>query len=74
MEEKRRSSDRVRIGGLMRCCIETIGDLYPGGPAMLAAEGQRLQCKYAPDNPEHRMRFRDGAWEWDHDRENPGEL
>lgn len=59
-------NDRVRIGGLMRCCLETVSDLYPDGPGALAAEGQRLQCKYAADNPEHRMIFRDGAWEWDH--------
>ncbi len=61
--------DRVRIGGLMRCCLETIDDLYPDGRTAIATEGQALQCKYAPDNPEHRMIFRDGAWEWDHPRE-----
>jgi hypothetical protein len=43
------------------------GDLYSGGPAKIAAEGQKLQCKYNPGNPGHRMRFRDGAWEWDHE-------
>jgi hypothetical protein len=59
--------DRLRPGGLMRCCTETVGDLYPDGPAALAAEGQTLQCKYNPDEPEHRMIFRDGAWEWDHE-------
>ena len=56
--------DGMRIGGLMRCCIETIGDLYPDGPAQVAIEGQRLQCKYV-DTPNHRMIFHDGAWEWD---------
>lgn len=57
-------TDKIRIGGLMRCCIETVGDLYPDGPAQTAHQGQILQCKYAEDNPEHRMIFRDGAWEW----------
>lgn len=47
-------TDRVRIGGLMRCCPETVGDLYSNGRAAVA-------------QPEHRMRFRDGAWEWDHE-------
>ena len=57
--------DKIRMGGLMRCCTGTIGELYPDGPARVATEGQTLQCKYAPDSPDHRMRFRDGAWEWD---------
>ncbi len=56
----------VRIGGLMRCCLDTIDDLDHNAPAAIPAEGQVLQCKYAPDNPDHRMIFRDGAWEWDH--------
>ena len=59
-------TDKIRQGGLMRCCLETVGDLYPDGPARIAAEGQKLQCGYAQDNPLHRMIFRDGAWEWDH--------
>jgi hypothetical protein len=57
--------DTVRIGGLMRCCITTIDILYQENPGMAATEGQALQCQYAQDNPDHRMRFRDGAWEWD---------
>lgn len=61
--------DRVKTGGLMRCCLETLDDLYADGPARMAAEGQVLQCKYAPGNPLHRMIFRSGAWEWDHERE-----
>jgi hypothetical protein len=47
----------------MRCCLLTIGDLYPDGPARVAVEGQELQCKYA-ESPDHRMIFRGGAWEW----------
>lgn len=58
-------NDGIRPGGLMRCCTGTIEDLYPDGPALVAAEGQTLQCKYAPGDPSHRMIFRDGAWEWD---------
>ena len=59
------NTDKIRVGGLMRCCTETIEGLYPDGPAQVAEEGQKLQCKYASDSPDHRMRFRDGAWEWD---------
>ncbi len=59
--------DGVRIGGLMRCCTDTLWGHYPAGPARIAVEGQKLQCKHAPGNPDHVMRFRDGAWEWDHD-------
>jgi len=63
--------DRLRPGGVLRCCIDTIEDLYPDGPSKVAVEGQRLQCKYNPDNPDHQVLFRDGAWEWDHPRD-PG--
>lgn len=59
--------DGLKIGGLMRCCIATIEDLYPGGPAKIATEGQRVQCKYADDNSDHGwMIFREGSWRWDH--------
>lgn len=58
--------DGLRIGGLIRCCIETVRALYPqGGPMQVATEGQQLRCRYHPDNRNHRMIFRDGAWEWD---------
>ena len=56
--------DQVNPGGLFRCCTETIGDLYPNGPAQVGTEGQILQCKYAPDSPNHRMIFRAGVWQW----------
>lgn len=60
------SSDQVRIGGLLRCCVETINDLYPDGPAQIGVEGQTLQCKYHQDEVPP-IRFRDGAWERNHD-------
>jgi len=61
--------DLVHVGGLMRCCLATLGDLYTDdGPAEIAAEGQRLQCKYAGHGSDHGwMVFRSGYWEWDHD-------
>lgn len=51
----------IRQGGLMRCCIETIMLAAHGGTL---DEAQPLQCRYI-DAVEHRMRYRDGAWEWD---------
>jgi len=60
--------DRVHPGGLMRCCLETLRVLYPDGPASVAHEGDKLHCQYAEaDNDLHKMRFKDGYWEWDHD-------
>lgn len=56
--------DGLRIGGLLRCCTDTVYALYLDGPAAQAHEGQILQCKHLPDNPDHRMIFRAGAWEW----------
>jgi hypothetical protein len=60
--------DRLRTGGLFRCCTETVHDLYPDGPAAIAEEGQVLHCKYHPDDPSHRIIFRAGAWQWMHDQ------
>jgi hypothetical protein len=62
---KPRDNDRVNTGGLFRCCLDTLAGLYLDGPARIAKEGQTLQCKYAPDSPNHRMIFRKGCWEWD---------
>lgn len=51
----------VRHGGLMRCCLASLG------AAMVAAteppkEGDTMHCKYHTDNGG--MIFRNGAWEW----------
>lgn len=67
--EQADTNDRVHIGGLMRCCLDTIDDLYPDGPAKVAREGQELHCKYAPDDDTHKMIFRHGCWQWDHEAE-----
>lgn len=49
---------RVRIGGLMRCCIATLLEL----PECLdPVEGAEVSCKYCSAG---RMIFRDSAWEW----------
>jgi len=57
-------NDKLNIGGLFRCCTKTIEDLYPDGPAQVGTEEQVQQCKYQPDDPDHRMVFRDGTWQW----------
>lgn len=49
------SRDKIRIGGLMRCCLETLDERTEPG-----AEGDEQACKYCS----HSARFRDGAWEW----------
>ena len=50
------SEQRVRLGGLMRCCIESITGENSASPA----EGDTLQCGWCSSE----VRFRDGAWEW----------
>ena len=47
--------DKVRIGGLYRCCLETLEESNPFG-----IEGDEISCVYCGDY----MRFNDGAWEW----------
>ena len=59
--------DRLRTGGLYSCCIKTVNDLYPNGPAAIAEEGQVLHCEHHPDDPTHRIIFRAGAWQLMHD-------
>ncbi len=49
----------IRIGGLMRCCIETLNDRARTGEPH---EGEKIECKYAPRHSA--MIYRDGAWEW----------
>ncbi len=53
---------RIRIGGLMRCCIETIRTTD-----IRTDIGEVLQCKFTddPDDPGHRLIVADdGVWEW----------
>lgn len=46
----------IRIGGLMRCCLET----YYTAKLKTEKEGAVLHCKYCANS----MRVSDGAWEW----------
>jgi len=56
----------LRPGGILRCCAVTLDE------AMQAAtvppkEGDKLACKYGglSHAEDGKMRFHDGAWEWD---------
>lgn len=48
--------DRVRIGGLMRCCILTLETRN-----VPAYEGERIECVHCAGG----IVFRAGAWEWE---------
>jgi hypothetical protein len=48
---------RVRIGGLMRCCMATLDTtVIKKAPK----EGDTIECRYCSDQ----MVWKDGAWEW----------
>lgn len=49
----------IRIGGLMRCCIQTYDTIAPS--AEMTKNGDTLQCNWCSS----RMIVRDEAWEWD---------
>jgi hypothetical protein len=47
----------VRIGGLLRCCVDTVETTnFKTAPK----EGDVIQCRYCSDS----MVYRDHAWEW----------
>jgi hypothetical protein len=46
----------LRIGGVMRCCVETLNTT-----PVVENEGDVLPCRYCSS----RLRVRDEAWEWD---------
>ena len=46
----------IRIGGVMRCCAETLSEREAPG-----RDGDVLPCRYCSS----RLIFRSGAWEWD---------
>lgn len=58
-------NDRVRIGGLMRCCLETLqtASLASRDNPVEPQEGDRLPCKYCRAE----MVYRNAAWEWNSD-------
>lgn len=56
---ERANERRIRIGGLMRCCLQTISEC-----TAIVGPGSVLSCRFCSDS----MRVaRDGVWEWNHD-------
>lgn len=55
---------RVRIGGLTRCCLDTLRHRVAADAS--PKEGETLQCRHTSD-PEHQMIYREGFWQWDMD-------
>jgi hypothetical protein len=53
------AGEPIRIGGLMRCCIQTIREHDQPG-----MEGVTLACRHDTGNRPATIRFRAGAWEW----------
>jgi hypothetical protein len=53
---------KVRIGGLMRCCLDTL-DSAMDAATEAPKEGDMLVCKYHHRDG-NQMIFHDGAWEW----------
>ena len=53
-----KNTPKIRIGGLMRCCILTIEEDAPKNPK----EGDKMRCRYCKSGD---IIFKDGAWEWD---------
>jgi hypothetical protein len=51
---------QVRIGGLLRCCTATLGELWEAGE-LKTEEGTSVTCKYCKRPT---MVYRDGAYEW----------
>lgn len=47
---------RIRIGGLMRCCLKTIEEAETKN-----VEGETLACRWCSGDG---MVYRNGAWEW----------
>lgn len=53
---------QVMIGGLMRCCMQTLDEeMRP--KAEMPNEGDKLKCRYCSN----RMIFSKNAWGWDRD-------
>ena len=53
----------LRMGGLMRCCLATLGE-HIGGDPPEPKPGDVVPCKYCSES----MIYSDGAWEWNHVR------
>lgn len=59
MDETKANERLVRIGGLMRCCLATVGDSEE-----LTDVGTVMDCKYEPPGNANLIVGDDGAWRW----------
>lgn len=56
---------RVNQGGLLRCCLATLGEEAEGDRDF--EPGDTLDCKYEePGNQQMRLNA-DNVWEWNHE-------
>ena len=55
-------SERLAIGGLMRCCTDTWAGVVETIPD--PQDGEVIRCRYQPDDPTHRMVRDGGIWKW----------
>jgi hypothetical protein len=53
----------LSIGGLMRCCIQTLAAYISEHPFVEAVEGQVLDCAHESAG-NGRLVLRDGVWRW----------
>lgn len=55
------SGQSVRIGGLFRCCIQSVQERFDEGVTSIdPPDGEAWKCRYCSEW----VMFRDGAWEW----------
>lgn len=55
----------LRIGGLLRCCVDTWDRAAAEGKLDDIPVGGYLQCMYAPEHADHRItRFEGDVWGW----------
>lgn len=54
----------VHQGGLMRCCLATLGDFINEKPDQIIYEGDVLNCRYEKNQTEPKMVYHKGAWRW----------
>lgn len=62
-ESSAANEHRLRIGGVMRCCIATLEKRIPDGAPV---EGEKLPCEYCSSG----LIYNDGAWEWDRETDD----
>lgn len=51
---------KINIGGLMRCCIQTIVELDPDKEYI---DGTIIDCKFEADGNKQIV-LKDGIWQW----------